>query len=220
MSNIYVLKLENDKYYVGKTINVINRLIDHALANGAEWTKIHKPIDIIELVRNVDDFDEDKITKKYMTLYGIDNVRGGSYVTVQLPDYQLKALQTELCTATGTCFKCGGHEHWVSECVLVTNTNNRKLPNNLSPDKSPPDNLLSDYQPTNNLPPDNLSLDNLSSDCQPPNNLPPDNQPPNNPSSNTKSNLEPTHCSRCGRNNHVHTQCYAKTHVKGYYLRK
>lgn len=36
---IYVLKLENDKYYVGKTNNPDLRITNHFDANGSQWTK-------------------------------------------------------------------------------------------------------------------------------------------------------------------------------------
>jgi hypothetical protein len=44
----------------------------------------YKPIELIELLPNCDDYDEDKHTIKYMDKYGIDTVRGGSFVLIQL----------------------------------------------------------------------------------------------------------------------------------------
>ena len=70
---IYVLELENNKYYIGKTDNPQFRLESHFNSNGAAWTKKYKPINIIELIPNCDDYDEDKYTLKYMEKYGIDN---------------------------------------------------------------------------------------------------------------------------------------------------
>lgn len=80
MVYIYVLELVDNKYYVGKTDNPQFRLESHFNSNGAAWTKKYKPINIIELIPNCDDYDEDKYTLKYMEKYGINNVRGGSFV--------------------------------------------------------------------------------------------------------------------------------------------
>ena len=41
---IYVLELENKKYYIGKTTNPIYRLGKHFNNSGSEWTKKYKPI--------------------------------------------------------------------------------------------------------------------------------------------------------------------------------
>lgn len=43
--------------------------------------------------------DLDKYVKYYMILFGIDNVRGGSYLNISLPDYQQKTLLEEMNTA-------------------------------------------------------------------------------------------------------------------------
>ena len=45
--NVYVLKLEKNKYYVGKSKCVIDRVIEHKEGKGAAWTKRFKVIDII-----------------------------------------------------------------------------------------------------------------------------------------------------------------------------
>jgi hypothetical protein len=84
MVYIYVLKLQKGKYYIGKTSNPQFRLESHFFSNGSEWTKIYRPLQIIELIPNCDDYDEDKYTKMYMDKYGIDNVRGGSYTSIKL----------------------------------------------------------------------------------------------------------------------------------------
>ena len=77
---IYIIQLEKGKYYIGKTNNPQFRLESHFNSTGSEWTKIYKPLRVIELKPNCDDYDEDKITRQYMDKYGINNVRGGSFV--------------------------------------------------------------------------------------------------------------------------------------------
>ena len=89
MFNIYILLCNNNKYYVGKTKNNINkRLTQHFNGTGSLWTKKYKPIELIEEINNCDEFDEDKYVKKYMSIYGIDNVRGGSYSQLEITEEQ------------------------------------------------------------------------------------------------------------------------------------
>jgi hypothetical protein len=59
---IYVLELENKKYYIGKTTNPDFRLEQHFNFSGSQWTKKYKPIKILELKSNCDDYDEEKYT--------------------------------------------------------------------------------------------------------------------------------------------------------------
>lgn len=83
---LYVLKLEAGKYYIGVTAkSVQERFKEHQ--NGfyaAEWTKIHKPL-AVEQSKNlgVTTYEaaerfENRVTRKYVEKYGIDNVRGGN----------------------------------------------------------------------------------------------------------------------------------------------
>ncbi len=112
---IYILELENGKYYIGKTTNVAKRIQEHINQLGSSWTKKYKYVQTIETIKTDDPFDEDKYVKKYMSKYGIDNVRGGSYVLDSLTAYEIKFIERELRGASDQCFKCGG-EHFVNEC--------------------------------------------------------------------------------------------------------
>ena len=115
--NIYVLKLVQDKYYIGKTYkDILIRYEQHKNGFGAEWTKLYKPIKMIEFFQTTDKFKEDTYTKKYMEKYGIENVRGGSYTKINLDNYQLKALDLEFKTANDLCFKCGKTGHFIFQC--------------------------------------------------------------------------------------------------------
>jgi predicted GIY-YIG superfamily endonuclease len=79
---IYVLKLENNKYYVGSTYNLNFRYAQHFCGAGAKWTKINKPISIEAVFPNAQKGLENKVTLEYIEKYGKDNVRGGSYCQV------------------------------------------------------------------------------------------------------------------------------------------
>jgi predicted GIY-YIG superfamily endonuclease len=115
-TNIYVLKCEKGKYYVGKTNNIERRIEEHLLNNGSAWTQKYKPLKIVEVLKNQSPFMEDTITKKYMAKHGIDNVRGGAYVQEKLDDVQYDALQRELWSVSGACMRCGRKKHMASEC--------------------------------------------------------------------------------------------------------
>jgi hypothetical protein len=116
MIYIYVLELENNKYYVGKTKNPKIRLENHFNNNGSMWTKKYKPIRIIEVIPNCDDFDEDKYTIKYMSIKGIDNVRGGSFCRMILSNDNLSTIKIMINGSTNRCYNCDSKEHYAKDC--------------------------------------------------------------------------------------------------------
>jgi hypothetical protein len=113
---IYVLELENGKYYIGKTKNPDIRINDHSTDSGSEWTSKYKPIKTIETIADCDDFDEDKYTLKYMSVYGIDNVRGGSFCKIFLDENTQKLLMHMIKSANNKCYNCGSTTHFVKDC--------------------------------------------------------------------------------------------------------
>ncbi len=82
---LYVLKLEQDKWYVGITSqSVEKRYIQHKSGfAGARWTKKYEPVKI-HYIKDLGECDleraqlyEGRVTRKYMEEYGDNNVRGG-----------------------------------------------------------------------------------------------------------------------------------------------
>jgi len=55
MVYIYVLKLENNKWYIGKTDSPKFRLDQHFALKGSVWTNLHKPLEIEEIKSNCDE---------------------------------------------------------------------------------------------------------------------------------------------------------------------
>lgn len=119
-TNIYILRLEGGRYYVGKSDNVMKRYQQHMNGNGSAWTRKYKPISVDKILQNVSPFDEDKLTKEYMAKYGIDKVRGGSYVEGELSEFQLEALKMEIWGAKDRCKQCGRSGHFVKDCYAKT----------------------------------------------------------------------------------------------------
>ncbi len=85
---VYVLKLEQGKYYIGISRNVNKRIDNHCIGEGAAWTKKYAPIRIISVdplpcnkKKEAEEY-EDERTQRLIRRFGKNNVRGGSYVAV------------------------------------------------------------------------------------------------------------------------------------------
>lgn len=118
---IYVLKLENNKYYVGRSENVQERIEAHIQGYGSEFTKRYKVKKVIEIIETEDMFEEDKVTKRYMSKYGIDHVRGGSYTTIELSKETKQFLRKEIYGGTNRCYQCGLEGHYIKDCLQNEN---------------------------------------------------------------------------------------------------
>lgn len=113
---IYVLRCTSNKYYVGKSDTILERITDHFHTNGSAWTKKYKPLDVEKIMSDCDDYDEDKWTLKYMEIYGIDNVRGGSFCRVKLSDDELNIINKMINGSSNKCYNCGNDGHFIGEC--------------------------------------------------------------------------------------------------------
>lgn len=113
---IYILQLQSNKYYIGKTSNPKFRLDSHFNSNGSAWTKKYRPIKLIKLIPNCDNFDEDKHTLKYMEKYGINNVRGGSFCQIKLTNENKNTIEKMINGASDRCYICGMKGHFANDC--------------------------------------------------------------------------------------------------------
>lgn len=116
MSKLYILKCAGGKYYVGKTDNVDARLANHMSGKGSAWTAKYAPIEVMETRTITSPHDENNVTKDLMKRYGIDNVRGGAYTQVTLPDEVKTILRQEVCSTTDCCYHCGNSGHFAKNC--------------------------------------------------------------------------------------------------------
>lgn len=187
MIYIYVIKLENDKYYIGKTNNLNKRFQQHVNGYGSEWTKKYKPIEIIEIIQDCDDFDENKYTKIYMNKYGIDNVRGGSYTSLFLSKEQIKFLENEITGTTDKCYYCNNSGHFIKDCSLKSQSYNNSEQENYVYIEHKSNNIYDMFFGVIK------SISNIVSEFT------------------SKKNV----CYRCGRNTHFIKNCYAKTNING-----
>ena len=117
MVYIYILQLESNKYYIGKTNIPKYRIYDHFNFKGSLWTKKYKPLKVINLLKNCDDYDEDKWTLIYMKKNGINNVRGGSFCEFNLSNEKVKFIREMLYSANNKCYICGEDGHFSKTCL-------------------------------------------------------------------------------------------------------
>ena len=200
MSTVYVLRLRSGKYYVGKTDNLDRRIEQHMSGRGAAWTQKYKPVAVEKTYKNAGQFDEDKVTKEYMAKYGIENVRGGTYVSVELDESQEDAVQKEIRGATDCCTRCGRKGHFVKDCYARTVKDEEVH------------RVYSTSQVTSQRRSKKEELFHAQMEAHQRAKRVSDGT--SQVTSQRRSKKEGT-CYRCGRAGHYSPDCYAKTHVNG-----
>ena len=145
MVNIYVLELQGNKYYVGKTNHTFQRFNQHKSGSGAKWTQKHKVKDLFAFHKDMKDTDENKITIQMMKKYGVRNVRGGSWTKVNMTEAEIKRLEKKISARSKrrskssstkkttrqkkkiSCTRCGRTSHTVEKCYARLHANGKSL---------------------------------------------------------------------------------------------
>ena len=79
---IYVLQLVDDRYYVGRTGNILRRIEEHFTGVGSIYTIKYKPLKVIEVTEELTKQDERNKTLEIMSKYGWEKVRGACWCSL------------------------------------------------------------------------------------------------------------------------------------------
>ena len=93
VTDVYVLKLENGNYYIGKTDRGEKRLKEHVKGRGAEWTKMHKPKKIHAYYPNAGDSGEKEVFNQMVKKYGARKVRGAHFTKRKASASELRKME-------------------------------------------------------------------------------------------------------------------------------
>ena len=197
MSCVYILELEDNFYYVGKTTNFANRLLEHLSGKGSEWTKLHRPTTKFTQIETSDEFEEDRQTLRLMKEHGIDRVRGGSFASPILDDNTKKVIEGMLRSSEDSCFHCGEKGHFARSCSRSMAT----LSTQVASAPLAGTNCADCGRLWKTLPVTEHWSKRLCDFCQ----------------SKSDDFYEETNgmCARCGRESHTRKRCYARTDVWG-----
>jgi len=135
MVNIYILELEQGKYYVGKTDHTFQRFNQHNTGSGAKWTQKYPVVDLYDFHRNMRNHDENRITLQMMRKFGAENVRGGSWTKVDMTPSHLRNLNIKAkkgrydksMPKRRECNRCGRHSHTDRNCYARYHANGKSL---------------------------------------------------------------------------------------------
>lgn len=142
MGQLYVLKLQNNKWYVGYTdrgiVRVLEQLQNKGKFKAAKWTQKYRPVSwqnaVVELTGDGKTLeDEDQKTLEMMREHGVRNVRGGQWCKVRMTRREIANLEKMAAKTKPkkirkvTCGKCGRTGHNKLQCYAKTTVDGKKI---------------------------------------------------------------------------------------------
>ncbi|AOM63409.1 hypothetical protein [Heterosigma akashiwo virus 01] len=116
LCDLYILTLENNKFYIGRSTNVYKRINDHFNNDGTLWTRLYHPKGF-KIVEDCKSYDEFEYTIEYMKKYGINSVRGSIFCNIDLEPEDVAFIEKLINCTENRCYKCKNTGHFASECL-------------------------------------------------------------------------------------------------------
>lgn len=79
---VYILALENGRFYVGHTRNFPRRMEAHFTGRGSYWTKRYRPVRCLWVTVGSSTV-ENEVTSRTIERFGLENVRGGQWAFLE-----------------------------------------------------------------------------------------------------------------------------------------
>lgn len=116
-NGVYVLELSDNRIYVGKSHNISKRIQEHLSGSGNKFVT-HFIRQLPCATSPTDDWEswERAETLHWMSVRGIDKVRGWMFTSFVLTPEDKKNAFYQLCERYDLCRKCGKRGHFVSFC--------------------------------------------------------------------------------------------------------
>ena len=93
--SVYVLALEDGKYYVGLATHGCEfRIGEHCGNMGSKWTQQYEPLHVIDFYYPASKKLEKEVTIYYAHKYGAANVRGGPYCSSPPPGIPMQPVSS------------------------------------------------------------------------------------------------------------------------------
>lgn len=130
---VYILELEHNKVYVGKSVNISRRLLQHRAGKGegAAFTKLFKPtgkfLPRLGTVSGSGEAAERDETLRYMFLRGVANVRGWKYTQTHMNNVSLRNAEMEIRACLDLCWRCGRKGHMLKQCKEKLDRSGNKI---------------------------------------------------------------------------------------------
>ena len=117
---VYVLQLEQGRYYVGKTGRPVElRIKEHFSSPKPAWIRAYRPVAAVTpltcLPADLESWERAE-TLERMWLHGASRVRGWQYTRLNLTATERSQIVMELCERKDLCRKCGNAGHMYSNC--------------------------------------------------------------------------------------------------------
>ena len=97
---IYVLLLEDNFYFIHHAYKNNTQNIMQEFEIQYDFVKIHRPIYVVDIIKENDDLHLNTVVKEYMYKHGYAYVRGGSYTNTELTPTEESFIERELYTAS------------------------------------------------------------------------------------------------------------------------
>lgn len=127
MLNIYIFSCHNNKYYV-HLMKKVKGIIKHVSNLNIDWLNRYPPLEILDVIKDCNSKHVDDTVIKYMDMFGIMNVRGGSFCHTNLSKLDVDNIVPYIDADNG-CVFCKCKEHTINMC-----DNMKHLRNSLSYD--------------------------------------------------------------------------------------